>query len=268
MQFKDDRLQIPGSEALTPGARFVVVSAGDGIELVAHCLHAAGTRLVRHNDEWLLQHSWLSSNVSDVVTEAQEICRILESLALLHGLRCDAFDATGVVREVDHGGSVCQSIVMGPAIVEISAGPMLFSLNGELQVPGDGFIEREFVQLASIAGVRMALLALAGSPDAYDLWKAFELLREAFSVDKIVSAGWATQGQINSLRRTLNDPGVLGALARHALPQNHPPDAIPLTMREARLTVREMWKNAIGAALEDPGVLDVLRAKLGHLGLH
>jgi hypothetical protein len=49
-----------------------------------------------------------------------------------------------------------------------------------------------------------------------DLWKVFEIVREAVKPDTIVTLSWTTAADLDSFKESANHPAVSGEEARHA----------------------------------------------------
>ena len=49
-----------------------------------------------------------------------------------------------------------------------------------------------------------------------DLWKVFEIIREAVKPDTIVTLGWTNAADLDSFKESANQPDVSGDEARHA----------------------------------------------------
>jgi hypothetical protein len=86
--------------------------------------------------------------------------------------------------------------------------------------------------------LRLALHFLNADLSWFDLWKAFEAIREAnHGVRGLVGNGWTRDTEVRRFRQTANSYSAVGDAARHAL-LGHPAPQNPMTLDEADEFVR------------------------------
>jgi hypothetical protein len=88
--------------------------------------------------------------------------------------------------------------------------------------------------------LRLAMHFLNANLTWFDLWKAFEVIREACGGEKaLADKGWTTRAEIVRFRHTANSYHAVGDEARHASPR-HPPPSTPMSLDEADGFVRRL----------------------------
>jgi hypothetical protein len=88
--------------------------------------------------------------------------------------------------------------------------------------------------------LRLAMHFLNANLTWFDLWKAFEVIREACGSEKAITTnGWTTPEEIDRFKRTANSYYAVGDDARHAL-LTPKPAAHPMTLDEADEFVRRL----------------------------
>lgn len=78
--------------------------------------------------------------------------------------------------------------------------------------------------------VHTVMTLLDGEPRPFDMWKAWELMRDDVSVDP---------DDLHRFRRATNDPRIAGEDARHALPGGDLPDN-PMSVTDATTFIRQI----------------------------
>jgi hypothetical protein len=77
------------------------------------------------------------------------------------------------------------------------------------------------------------------TPNWDDLYKMFEIVREAIKPDTIVSLGWATRSELNSFKESACHPYVSGKDARHARRPGQPQHQ-QMSPAQGRQFIREL----------------------------
>jgi hypothetical protein len=92
----------------------------------------------------------------------------------------------------------------------------------------------------------LRVLGQPGSLDWYDLYKAWEIVRDAVGGwRQVVARGWVTKADIDRLKASANHPGISGDEARHARMSGTPGPNRTMTMSEADAQVRRLVANWI-----------------------
>lgn len=117
-----------------------------------------------------------------------------------------------------------------PARVTVRAFPPTVSVDGIAPEPLGTKLSR--LQMAD-DHVRLALHFLNADESWFNLWKAFEAIREG----KGLAVAGARSPEIDRFRRTANTYAAVGDEARHAL-LGVPAPPIPMTLRDADEFVR------------------------------
>jgi len=86
-------------------------------------------------------------------------------------------------------------------------------------------------------------------PNWGSLYKVYELLRERFSEDRLVSTGFVSKQDLARFRATANLPDLSGIDARHAAGSRDAPKA--LEFREAHAMVRNLLASWLGGTIAD-----------------
>lgn len=78
-----------------------------------------------------------------------------------------------------------------------------------------------------------------------DLWKLFEIIREAIKPDNIVGMGWTTQADLDSFKESAKHPDVSGEEARHARRREQPQHR-KMSLAEGRSFVSDLVTKWLG----------------------
>ncbi|HNP34984.1 MAG TPA: hypothetical protein PKK10_03945 [Woeseiaceae bacterium] len=93
--------------------------------------------------------------------------------------------------------------------------------------------------------VYTVMTLLDGEPRPFDMWKAWELMRDDVTVDG---------NEFWRFRKATNDPRIGGGAARHALPEGDLPDD-PMSVPDAVIFIREIvarWIKEIARREQSP----------------
>lgn len=119
------------------------------------------------------------------------------------------------------------------------------SINGVVPEPRDVKLLR---LEATNEHLRLAMHFLNANLTWFDLWKSFEVIREAGGPETAITAnGWTTQDEIDRFKETANSYHAVGDAARHALLSRRPP-ANPMTLDDGDEFVRrllERWVESL-----------------------
>jgi hypothetical protein len=123
-----------------------------------------------------------------------------------------------------------------PAVARARAFPPTVLVNG--QVVGEAQGARLLRLQAGNPHVRLALHFLNGEESWFDLYKAYEAIRDGSGgEERLTEKGWAARNQIRRFSGTANSYAAVGDAARHAQPRWRPPKH-PMTLAEADEFVR------------------------------
>lgn len=199
-----------------------------------------------HSGEWRLRSSRLAG-VPDHEAAWAIAQEVLSQVS-------EAAGATAATRLRVHPGGLGRTRPDGnsdlfvhpePAIGRVRAFPPTVLING--QVVGEPLAAKILRLQAGNSHLRLALHFLNLEESWYDLWKAYEAIRDgAGGESRLIEAGWATRSAIGRFRHTANSYAAIGDAARHAKLDGTPPDE-PMTLSEADDFVRAILSQWLGS---------------------
>jgi hypothetical protein len=101
-------------------------------------------------------------------------------------------------------------------------------------------VELKLLRLQGNEHLRLAAHFLNAEKSWANLWKSFELIRDANGGGQaLTDRGWTTQSELERFRRTANTYAAVGDEARHAILAEVPPSH-PMTLEEGEGYIRRM----------------------------
>jgi hypothetical protein len=197
-------------------------------------------------DEWRLRSATLDATVGHEVAWPA-LCELLVRLS-------DVAAAAGYMRLHLEPGALGKSHTDGSADLFVhpptirlmaQALPPTIVVNGAVPEP----IEVKLLRLqTSNEHLRLALHFLNADPTWVNLWKSFELIRDANGGPQSLTAnGWTSQRELERFSRTANTYAAVGDEARHAELARSAPSR-PTTLKEADDYMRRLlarWQDSL-----------------------
>jgi hypothetical protein len=196
--------------------------------------------------EWRLRSSTVASSAAHEGAWPA-LCELLGRLSDVAAAAADdrVRLTPGVLGRTRPDGHVDLFVFPEVARLKVRGFPPTVSINGVLPEPRHVKLLRHE---ATDDHLRLAMHFLNANLTWFDLWKAFEVMRDACGgEDALAANGGTTQADIVRFRRTANSYHAVGDEARHArLSQRPPPD--PMNLDEADEFVRRLvarWVEAL-----------------------
>jgi hypothetical protein len=200
---------------------------GDQFDLqaLAEHLQSGDITVVRKGDDYYLTSPEIDAAPDDA--QANDIAaKIIGRINALGRIHDPNFRPVKLSRYTDDTG---QSVVVGA--IGATTAPARMRATGTVTrsdgtvVPDSPSPWPDYLALADKEPVVAEVLEIVKHPEPLgwdDLWKLFEIIREAVKPGTIITLGWTTAADLDSFKESANLPAVSGKDARHARRREQP----------------------------------------------
>jgi len=189
------------------------------LEALAEHLQSGDSRVVREGDDYYLTSPEIDAAPDDV--QANDIAaKVIGRINALGRMNDPNFRPVKLSRYTDDTG---RSVVVGTmgatlATARMRATATVTRSDGTV-VPDPPSPWPDYLALADKDPVVAEALEIVERAEPLgwdDLWKLFEIIREAVKPDTIITLGWTTAADLESFKESANRKDVSGDGARHA----------------------------------------------------
>ncbi len=221
------------------------------LQVMEHIFSSEDPGVFQENDNFYLKSKELNllEDPRNVLDQAKRIIDLMNGAAYLHYRDSLPVSVNGI-EKIDEDGKIYQILFAKATDVTLHARRTILGVN----TLGDQSVERKDEQLI----IRTLIMSrqyekIANSVnflrmgDWFNLYKAYEVVREDVTEKEIIHRGWMTETAINRFTQTAQSRDSIGDEARHAA-RKFRPHRNPMSIDEAKTIIGDLvqkWIDSI-----------------------